>query len=377
MVMTDEASRIVLVNTQTETIFGYTRGELLGQPVEMLVPERFRAAHPEDRNAFFAQPRPPSMGTGRELFGLRKDGTEIPVEIGLNPIDTKDGRFVLAAIVDISERKQAVAKLQQLADDLARSNKDLEHFAYLASHDLQEPLRKIRSFTELLARRYQGKLDAEADTFIGYVVDGVRRLQQLIDDLLAYSRAGRAEMPKDAVHVGELVQQVLRDLERPIKESGAQIDIGEMPVVHGSRTMLRQVFQNLVSNAAKFRSDQSLRIRVWAERDSAGWRFGVSDNGIGIPPEAFDRIFLVFQRLHTRQEYPGTGIGLSVCKRIVERHGGKIWVVSAQGRGSIFFFTIPDLDATPFAELETSTRSVAGDSTGRDEPGMKEGSGPA
>ncbi|HEY8240565.1 MAG TPA: ATP-binding protein, partial [Kiritimatiellia bacterium] len=188
-----------------------------------------------------------------------------------------------------------------------------------------------------------------------YIVDGAKRLQQLIDDLLTYSRVGRGEVIMEPVAVHDIVQQVMHDLDRQIKAGECHVEIGELPVVHANRTLLRQVFQNLLSNATKFRGEAPLSIKIGAARTDGLWRFSVSDNGIGISPDARERIFMVFQRLHTRDEYPGTGIGLSVCKRIVERHGGSIWVEAEQKQGSTFYFTIPDRDEAPFVEIQAAT----------------------
>ena len=264
---------------------------------------------------------------------------------------TSDGGTV-AIRVDITELKeseQALArqteKLSEYARELERSNSELEQFAYVASHDLQEPLRMIGSYCQLLQRRYKGKLDANADDFIGFAVEGASRMQQLINDLLAYSRVGRRGQPLARVNAAEAAGAALGNLEAAIRESGAAIDVGNLPDVVADRTQLTQLFQNLIGNAIKFRSDGPVRIGVRAERDGEMWRFVVEDNGIGIDPAYADRIFLIFQRLHERGKYPGTGIGLAICKKVVERHGGRIWVESAAGAGSRFYFTLRGIGA--------------------------------
>jgi signal transduction histidine kinase len=243
-----------------------------------------------------------------------------------------------------------LAALQAAEAELRRSNQELEQFAYVASHDLQEPLRKVASFCQLLQQRYGGQLDARADQYIGFAVDGARRMQDLINDLLAFSRVGRVEQPHVEVDTGTLLERVQADLERAIEESGATVAVdGELPTVHGDPSLLRAVFQNLIGNAIKFRGEDAPRVQVSADRDDAYWRFRVSDNGIGIDPEYAERIFVLFQRLHPRTQYEGTGIGLAMCRKIVEYHGGRMWLETSNGAGpgSTFYFTLP-------AEVETS-----------------------
>nr|WP_217589842.1 PAS domain S-box protein [Burkholderia sp. GbtcB21] len=342
MVMVNRGGQIVLVNSQTERVFGYSRDELIGQSIERLVPARFRDQHPGHRTAFLAAPKSRPMGAGRHLTGLRRDGTELPVEIGLNPIETDEGMFVLAAIVDITERIRAEQALRERTDELARSNRDLEQFAYVASHDLQEPLRAVAGPLQLLQRRYQGQLDARADEYIGHAVEGATRMQALIEDLLAYSRVGRSDNPFQSMQCAAALDNALNNLAVALEEAGAEVHRGFLPTVQAIPSQLTLLFQNLVGNAVKFRrNDEPLQIRVGAEPGADGWLFRVEDNGIGIDAQYFERIFLIFQRLHTRRDYPGTGIGLALCKRIVERHGGRIWVESEPGKGATFLFTLP------------------------------------
>lgn len=341
MVMVDREGRIVLVNAQTEKLFAYAREELFGKRIETLVPERFRAGHHEYRAAYFGDLKPRPMGTGRDLYGLRRDGSEFPVEIGLNPVRTSDEVFVLAAIVDITERKRAEEELLRRTEELARSNQDLEQFAYVASHDLQEPLRAVAGPLQLLQRRYQGQLDARADEFIGHAVDGATRMQTLIDDLLAYSRVGRSGTAHQLTECEKALDQALKSLSVGLLEAGATVNRRALPTVIANPTQVALLFQNLVGNALKFRRrDVAAQIDVQAVRDGKDWVISVRDNGIGIDPQYFERIFLIFQRLHTRVEFPGTGIGLALCRRIVEQHGGRIWVESVPGSGTVFFFTL-------------------------------------
>lgn len=226
-------------------------------------------------------------------------------------------------------------------DELSRSNKELEQFAYVASHDLQEPLRMVASFTQLLARKYKGNLDAEADTYVHQIVDGVKRMQDLIFDLLAYSRVGSDKQPFGAVDCAEVLRQALSNMGDSLKENGVKVAQGSLPKVSGDHDQLVQLFQNLISNAVKFKGSRPPEIEVGSYRKDGDWVFSVKDNGIGIDPKYFDQIFEIFKRLHTRSEYPGTGIGLAICKKVVTRHGGHIWVESQPGKGSSFFWTMP------------------------------------
>ena len=243
---------------------------------------------------------------------------------------------------DITERKRAEESLQRTAEQLARSNEELEQFAYVASHDLQEPLRVITGYVQLIERKYKGQLDADADQFIHYIVDGAARMQQLITDLLDYSRVGTRGKPLAADQPARRsLDRVLADLKGPIEESGAVVDAAtRCRPSAATRSSWPSLFQNLIGNAIKFRSDRPPEIHVSASRDGDHWTFSVRDNGIGIERQYWERIFVIFQRLHTRQKYPGTGIGLAICKRIVERHGGRIWLDSQPGQGTTFYFTL-------------------------------------
>jgi PAS domain S-box-containing protein len=336
MVMVDAKGDVILVNHETERLFGYSRNEMLGRPVEMLVPAAARGRHPDLRAGFGEDPHRRPMGAGRDLFGRRKDGSEVPIEIGLNPIETPEGIYVLASIVDISERKEA-------QDELRRSNAELEQFAYVASHDLQEPLRMVASYTELLERRYKGQLDDRADKYIHYAVDGAKRMQLLINDLLRYSRVNTRARPPEETDMAAAAHEIVRSVLRPaIQESGGTVEVGELPVVVADEVQMGQVLQNLIANALKFRAkDRAPKVRVYAERQPHCWRFAVEDNGIGIEAQYEDRIFQMFQRLHGVGEYPGSGVGLALVRKIIERHKGRVWFESTPASGTTFFFTIP------------------------------------
>lgn len=237
--------------------------------------------------------------------------------------------------------RHANEKLERQAIELQRSNEDLQQFAYVVSHDLQEPLRMVSSYVQLIARNYRGKLDADADEFIGYVVEGSDRMQELILDLLSYSRVQSKGKPLTPTSSEAVLGRVLWTLQSQIEDNRAVITHEPLPDVLADETQLRQLLQNLLSNALKFHGEQPPRVHITAERQGNFWLFSVRDDGIGIAPQFSERIFLIFQRLHTRSEAPGTGIGLAICKKIVERHGGKIWVVSEPGKGAIFHFTLP------------------------------------
>ena len=246
---------------------------------------------------------------------------------------------------EIAVREQAERALERYAAELERSNQELQQFAYVASHDLHEPLRMVTSYLQLLEQRYKGKLDANADDFIHFAVDGANRMRELIQGLLAYSRVETQGTPLRAVDSEAVLEQVQKNLQIAIAENKALVTHDPLPTVTADAIQLSQVFQNLISNAVKFRGDRQPEIHVGVENNHTAWRFSVRDNGIGIESEYTERIFVIFQRLHTRHEYPGTGIGLAVCKRIVERHGGRIWVESEAGQGSTFYFTIPHEDS--------------------------------
>lgn len=239
------------------------------------------------------------------------------------------------------ERNRTQQAVARKVEELARSNADLEQFAYVASHDLQEPLRMVSAYTQLLSERYRGKLDEQADKYISYAVDGAARMQSLIQDLLAFSRVGSQPTALRSTDCNEIVGQVTRDLQAAILESGAVVTHGKLPRVLASSSQLKEVFQNLIGNGLKFRRSEAPVIHISAEKRRTEWVFSVADNGIGISPEHAENVFIIFNRLHTRTEYPGNGIGLAICKKIIERHGGTIQIVPNEGGGTIFRFTLP------------------------------------
>ncbi len=267
------------------------------------------------------------------------------VDYLFKPIPQDVLRAKVSVFVDLFKKSEILRRqsqrLAEINQELSRSNSELEQFAYVASHDLREPLRKVCGFVDLLALRLKGRLDSESEEYVRFVVDGVTRMESLISNLLEYSRVGRGEKRLENVDTGALLQKVLSDLEPLIEESGAKIHRDAMPELRADPLQMRQLFQNLVGNALKFRGKRALKLDIGARRQGDSWAFFVKDNGIGIDRAHHQRIFSIFQRLHRRDEYPGTGIGLAICKKVVENHGGRIWVESEPGRGSTFYFTLP------------------------------------
>lgn len=283
----------------------------------------------------------PEADESREQVLVNTQGVRIPIMHAVTPVILDGTRHDLLAFVDITQQKENAQKLEEYSKNLERSNRELEQFAYVASHDLQEPLRMVISYVQLIERRYKGKLDENADLYIHYAVDGATRMQVLINDLLAFSRVASRGKPLEPTDSGKVLEDVLKYLKMAIEEKHVHLNIGPMPVVMADPNQLGQVFQNLISNAIKFNKSEDVQVSVTAEPEGDFWRFTVTDNGIGIEPQYYDRIFVIFQRLHGKAEYPGTGIGLAIVKKIVERHGGTIRVESEPGKGSRFTFTIP------------------------------------
>ena len=493
LVVADRAGRIVLVNTQTESLFGYPRDALVGQAIEILLPERFRERHVLQRDVYLAAPHTRPMGAGLDLVGRRRDGTEMPVEISLSPLAPGGGPLVVASIRDVTARRQADAHLRKVearyrtliekipavtfmaamdeeanelyvspqieqllgftqrewlddpilwytqlhpddqsrwhedfartvasgetfrstyrflardgrvvwvhgeaqliydeagrpaflhgmafdvtrikeaeeelrrlnatleervsartaeserrAQELARSNKALEEFGYVVTHDLRQPLRTMKSYIQKLSKGYAGRFDAEADDYIARSVNASDRMRVLIDDLLAYSRVGTEGKEPSAVPAAESLEGALANLQAAIEECGAVVRVGEMPVVAADPTQLSQLFQNLIGNALKFRAEGRVpEVEVTARRGEGRWVFDVADNGIGIEAEYMHKIFKlgVESRLHGASKYPGHGIGLATCEKIVQRHGGRIWVTSdGPDRGTTISFSLP------------------------------------
>jgi PAS domain S-box-containing protein len=326
-------------NRGAQEMFGQSADEVAGKEIAVLFPQEHNGDDAPVASIIFAGN---AGGLCGEMVGRHKSGALFPLDLSVSRVCMGDEDKFVCIMRDTTERKRAEEVVAQQSRELARSNAELEQFAYVSSHDLQEPLRMIHVFLQLLARRYQGKLGSEADEFIGFAVDGAVRMQKLIDDLLDYSRVGTRGKELLPLESGAALAQALDNLRLSIGESGATVTHEPLPTVMADESQLVRLFQNLVGNALKFRGEEPPRVDVRAEREEGKWLFSVRDNGIGIAREHFEKIFLIFQRVYSREEYPGTGIGLAVCKRIVERHGGRIWVDSEPGRGATFFFTLPE-----------------------------------
>lgn len=341
MILTDSEGTISMVNKQTELLFGYERNELIGRKIEILVPQKMRHQHPAHRSKFYANPKARPMGDGRDLYGVRKDGTEIPLEIGLNPVEKDGERYVLASVIDITVRKTSEEAISNYARQIEEKNKELEEFTNVASHDLREPLNSIISLTDLLLDNKKDQLDEDGVRMLEFISKSSDRMLEMITGLLEYARIGKT---KELVltDLNELLVTVLLDLDATIKANSATVHVDPLPAIPAYAIELRLLFQNLISNAIKYRKPEELPVvRISAQEADHGWKFEVSDNGLGIPQNQKDKIFNLFHRLHARSKIEGTGIGLAHCRKITELHNGRIWVESELGKGSTFCFFIP------------------------------------
>jgi two-component system sensor kinase FixL len=337
----DEAGVIDTVNAAAERLFGYTAAELLGQNVSVLMPSPTRQEHGSYLRSYLDTGRKRVIGIGREVVGRRKDGSAIDLDLSVNEMQVDGQRMFTGILRDITERKRAEHALEERAVALARSNAELQQFAYVASHDLQEPLRKVASYVEILAADYGEHLDDQAREYIGFAVDGAHRMSRLIGDLLAVSRVRVDAMTVSNCDIGALVGEILDDYALAIQEAHATVQVTGLPVIPGDQAHLRQAFQNLISNAIKYRREIPLTLSIGAVRDGETWLFTVSDNGIGFEQKYAEQVFRMFQRLVSRGQYEGTGIGLAIVAKVVDNHGGRIWAQSQPGVGTTFFFSLP------------------------------------
>jgi PAS domain S-box-containing protein len=333
----DLQGQILSVNQEGARLLGYNKADLVKKNIGDLLAPRFR----DELDTYLDTIQKYRVAKG--YMQIRMADGEYRILQYHNTLRTEGvaSPIVRAIAYDVTERKAVERALREKTDDLARSNQDLEQFAYVASHDLQEPLRTVTSYVQLLAKRYKGKLDSDADEFIGFAADGAVRMWNLVNDLLAYSRVGTRGKELEPIDSEGALAQSVNDLKVSIEENDALVTHDPLPMVMADCFQLEQLFRNLIGNAIKFRGNEPPRVHISASRIGNGWTFSVRDNGIGIAPEYFDRIFTIFQRLHSREEYAGTGIGLAVCKKIVERHGGRIWVKSEVGKGATFYFILP------------------------------------
>jgi PAS domain S-box-containing protein len=329
--------KIIRFNHAFEHLTGREASEVLGERLDILFP----AVSVQDSMAMIRRTSTGEHWESVEIPIQRVDGRIRTVLWNSATIYVPGTNKVFATIAqgqDITDRKD-------VERELVRSNAELEQFAYVASHDLKEPLRMISGFLELLSVRYEGKIDSEADEFIRFAIDGAKRMNWLIEDLLQFSRIGRTAWKPELASIEDAYQEAIRNLAVPIRDSGANITRGALPTLVIDRIQLTTLLQNLIGNAIKFHSDAPPRIEVQAKNEDGMWVFSVKDNGIGFPQEYSEKIFMMFERLHSKERYPGTGIGLAICKKIVERHGGRIWAESRGGQGSTFYFSIPETSA--------------------------------
>jgi two-component system sensor kinase FixL len=339
--MVDTTGSITLSNSEAEKMFGYDRGELLGKKVEALVPMRYQSNHPSERTRFIHHPQKRQMGAGRDLSGLKKDGTEIPVEIGLNPIETPQGRYILASIVDISERKAIDDQLHKAYEEVQQKNQEMEQFVYTVSHDLKAPLVTSMSFIGFLKEDFADQNYSEVTDSLQRLEKAHRRMQELINDLLQVSRIGRMELHYENVALKDVLQEVTENVAERIQAAKANLVLApDLPGIMADRKRLAQALENLIGNAIKYTSDatQPLVQVLWSDAKTE-IHVCVKDNGPGIDPQYHAKIFGLFQRLDSSKE--GTGVGLTIVSRIMQLHGGRVWVKSTLGEGSEFWLAFP------------------------------------
>ena len=351
IIIVDRTGQIVLANGHAEKLFGYERGELCGKPLETLLPERFRKAHVAHRSSYDSQPHRRALGAAPvELYGRKKDGAEFPVDISLSPLQTEEGTLTVSSIRDITERKWAEWALQEKNAALAASaaevqaaNQQLEAFTHSVSHDLRAPLRAVGGFSKMLLQDHASQLAPEAKRLLNVVCSSADQMRQMIDSLLKFSRLGRQALAIEPVNVSALAREVIGELLQAETAGKVQVQVSDLPPCKVDRALLKQVYVDLLSNAIKFsRGKEKPTIEIGCQPQASANVYFVRDNGVGFDMRYADKLFGVFQRLHDEEQFEGTGVGLSIVQRIIERHGGKIWAEAEEGKGATFYFTLPD-----------------------------------
>lgn len=342
MIVVGSDGTILAVNARAEELFKYERRALIGKNLEILIPANVRDQHREHVKSYSNDPCFRAMGSGLDLQACRSDGSTFAVDIALSHLHTSMGIVALASVRDATLQRKSQEELTEFAAELARSNEELEQFAYLAAHDLQSPMRRVATLCQMLEHKYRGEFGTTSETFIENIVGSAKQMQALINGLLDHSRVSHHRLRSEAIDCESLLKHVLKELDLLIQESRAEVTWDSLPTVVADRTQLAQLFRNLISNAIKYRRDQTPEVKIAGEPENNQWVFSVKDNGIGIEEKYTEEIFSLFHRLHSSSDHEGAGLGLAICRKVVERHGGRMWVDSQPGVGSTFYFTISE-----------------------------------